>query len=127
MGPYMALIVPSSFYEHWRRIACTEFFSKYNYLQKDKLFTDEFHYLKWIMKCIDSVYIMGSYIQSEEWKYWFKGLAEIINKLIFNNLHNPPPTKYFDIIINPLLVEVYKIAKMYIEYVVYSPFLALSV
>jgi hypothetical protein len=22
-----------------------------------------------------------------------KGLAEVINKLIFNNLHNPPPTK----------------------------------
>jgi hypothetical protein len=32
----------------------------------------------------------------------FKGLAEVIYKLIFNNLHNPPPTKYFDIIINPL-------------------------
>ena len=32
----------------------------------------------------------------------FKGLAEVINKLVFNNLHNPPPTKYFDIIINPL-------------------------
>ena len=32
----------------------------------------------------------------------FKGLAEVINKLIFNNLHNPPPTKYFDTIINPL-------------------------
>jgi beta-glucosidase/6-phospho-beta-glucosidase/beta-galactosidase len=32
----------------------------------------------------------------------FKGLAEVLNKLIFNNLHNPPPTKYFDIIINPL-------------------------
>jgi hypothetical protein len=31
-----------------------------------------------------------------------RGLAEVINKLIFNNLHNPPPTKYFDIIINPL-------------------------
>ena len=30
------------------------------------------------------------------------GLAEVINKLIFNNLHNPPPTKYFDKIINPL-------------------------
>jgi hypothetical protein len=28
--------------------------------------------------------------------------AEVINKLIFNNLQNPPPTKYFDIIINPL-------------------------
>ena len=27
---------------------------------------------------------------------------EAINKLIFNNLHNPPPTKYFDTIINPL-------------------------
>ena len=32
----------------------------------------------------------------------FKGLVEILNKLIFNSLHNPPPTKYFDIIINPL-------------------------
>jgi hypothetical protein len=32
----------------------------------------------------------------------FKGLAEVINKLIFNSLHNPPPTKDFDIIINPL-------------------------
>jgi spore coat polysaccharide biosynthesis predicted glycosyltransferase SpsG len=32
----------------------------------------------------------------------FKGLAEVINKLIFNNLHNPPPTKYVDKIINPL-------------------------
>jgi hypothetical protein len=32
----------------------------------------------------------------------FKGLAEVIDKLILNNLHNPPPTKYFDIIINPL-------------------------
>jgi hypothetical protein len=32
----------------------------------------------------------------------FEGLAEVINKLIFNNLHNPPTTKYFDIIINPL-------------------------
>jgi hypothetical protein len=32
----------------------------------------------------------------------FKGLAEVINKLIFNNLHNPPPTKYVDTIINPL-------------------------
>jgi hypothetical protein len=32
----------------------------------------------------------------------FKGLAEVLNKLIFNNLHNPPPKKYFDMIINPL-------------------------
>jgi hypothetical protein len=31
----------------------------------------------------------------------FKGLAEVMNELIFNNLHNPPPKKYFDIIINP--------------------------
>jgi hypothetical protein len=31
-----------------------------------------------------------------------KGLAKVINELMFNNLHNPPPTKYFDIIINPL-------------------------
>ena len=46
---------------------------------------------------------MVSYIQSVlRVKFFFKGLAEVINKLIFNNLHNPPPTKYFDIIINPL-------------------------
>ena len=32
----------------------------------------------------------------------FKGLAEVINKFIFNNLHNLPPTKYFDTINNPL-------------------------
>jgi hypothetical protein len=31
-----------------------------------------------------------------------KGLAEAINKLIFNNLRNPQPTKYFDTIISPL-------------------------
>jgi hypothetical protein len=29
------------------------------------------------------------------------GLAEVINKLIFNNLHNSPPIKYVDTIINP--------------------------
>ena len=32
----------------------------------------------------------------------FKGLVAIMNKLIFSNLHNPPPTKYVDIIINSL-------------------------
>jgi hypothetical protein len=32
----------------------------------------------------------------------FKGMAGVKNKLIFNNFHNPPPTKYFDTIINPL-------------------------
>jgi hypothetical protein len=32
----------------------------------------------------------------------FMDLVEFINKLIFNNFHNPPPTKDFDIIINPL-------------------------
>jgi hypothetical protein len=32
----------------------------------------------------------------------FKGLVGVIDKLIFNNLHNPPPTKYFDTIINSL-------------------------
>ena len=32
----------------------------------------------------------------------FRGLAELTIKLIFNNLHNPPLTKYFDTIINPL-------------------------
>ena len=66
----------------------------------------------------------------------FKGLAEVINKLIFNNLHNPTPK---NILIQSLTlyaqnncsiwcwwktVEVYK---LYIKYVVCSPFLALSV
>ena len=46
---------------------------------------------------------MVSYIQSEErTNIDLKGVAEIINKLISSNLHNPPLTTYFDIIINPL-------------------------
>ena len=49
----------------------------------------------------DCVYMSHIYNQKSE-NIDFKGLAEVINKLIFNNLHNPPPTKYFDIIINPL-------------------------
>jgi hypothetical protein len=49
------------------------------------------------------IYIMVSYICNQKSENIdFKGLAEVINKLIFNNLHNPPPTKYFDTIINPL-------------------------
>ena len=55
------------------------------------------------MKCTEIVYIMVSYIYNKKSENIdFKGLAEVIYKLIFNNLHNPPPTKYFDIIINPL-------------------------
>ena len=69
----------------------------------------------------------------------FKDLVEVMNKIIFNNLHNPPPTKYFDKSLTLYTqnncsiwcwwktAKVYKIAKMYIEYVVYSPCLALSV
>ena len=58
------------------------------------------------MKCTEIVYIYCVYMshiynQKSE-NIDFKGLAEVINKLIFNNLHNPPPTKYFDIIINSL-------------------------
>ena len=84
----------------------------------------------------DCVYIYIYICNQKSENIDFKGLAEVINKLIFNNLHNPPPTKYFDTIINPLYcsiwcwwktVEVYKIAKMYIENIVYSPLLALSV
>jgi hypothetical protein len=42
---------------------------------------------------------LWSHIYNQKSKHIdFKGLAEVINKLIFNNLHNPPPTKYFDII-----------------------------
>ena len=52
------------------------------------------------MKCTEIVYIMISDIQSEELKNNdFKGLAEVMNKLIFNNLHNPPLAKYVDTII----------------------------
>jgi hypothetical protein len=52
---------------------------------------------------VQIVYIIVSYIYNQKsWNIDFKGLAEVINKLIFNNLHNPPPTKYVDIIINPL-------------------------
>jgi hypothetical protein len=53
------------------------------------------------MKCTDCVYNGLIYNQKSE-NIDFKGLAEVINKLIFNNLYNPPPTKYFDIILNPL-------------------------
>ena len=45
--------------------------------------------------------VYNGFIYTSENTY-FKGMAEVINKLIFNNLHNPPPTKYFAIIINPL-------------------------
>jgi hypothetical protein len=74
---------PQFFLSHWRRTACTEFFSWFQCIQtvfkintiiyRNKLFTDEFHYLKWIIKFIAIVYIyiMVSYILSEEWKYWF--------------------------------------------------------
>ena len=55
------------------------------------------------MKCTDCVYNGLIYIYNQKSENIdFKGLAEVVNKLIFNNLHNPPPTKYFDIIINPL-------------------------
>ena len=53
------------------------------------------------MKCTDCVYNGLIYNQKSK-NIDFKGLAAVINKLIFNNLHNPPPTKYFEIIINPL-------------------------
>jgi hypothetical protein len=45
------------------------------------------------------IYLSHIYNQKSE-NIDFKDLAEVINKLIFNNLHNPPPTEYFDIIIN---------------------------
>ena len=47
MGPYMALIVPSSFYGIDAGLHALSFSLGFNnYLQKRKLFTDEFHYLK---------------------------------------------------------------------------------
>ena len=55
------------------------------------------------MKCTDCVYNGLIYtISTKNENIDFKGLTEVINKLIFNNLHNPPPAKYFDTIINPL-------------------------
>ena len=54
------------------------------------------------MKCTDCVYNGPIYtISTKSENIDFKGLAEVINKLIFNNLHNHPPTKYFYIMINP--------------------------
>ena len=54
------------------------------------------------MKCTDCVYNGLIYtISTKSEHIFFKGLAEVMNELIFNNLHNPPPTKYFDTIINP--------------------------
>ena len=49
----------------------------------------------------DCVYIHNDVIYTIR-RVKIKGMAEVIYKLIFNNLHNPPPTKYFDTIINPL-------------------------
>ena len=54
------------------------------------------------MKCTEIVYIRSHIYNQKSENIDFKGLAEVINKLIFNNFHNPPPTKYFDISINPL-------------------------
>jgi hypothetical protein len=42
-------------------------------------------------------YLMNHYLSGR-----FGAVKSDSNKLIFNNLHNPPPTKYFDMIINPL-------------------------
>ena len=50
----------------------------------------------------DCVYIHNGIYNQKSENIDCKGLAEVINKSIFNNLHNPPPTKYFDTIINPL-------------------------
>ena len=58
------------------------------------------------MKCTEIVYIycvyMSHIFNQKSEIVDFKGPAEVINKLIFNNLHNRPPTTYLDIIINPL-------------------------
>jgi hypothetical protein len=45
---------------------------------------------------------LRKYLNKKSENIDFKGLVEVIDKLIFNNLRNPPPTKYFDTIINPL-------------------------
>jgi hypothetical protein len=62
--------------------------NKYNYLQKHKLFTDEFHYLKWIMKCTEIVYIMVSYIQSEKIDTHLTSLWRHARYLFFRILWN---------------------------------------
>ena len=107
----MALIVPKFFLSHWCRTACIGFFSWFQCAQtvfklntilyRNQLFTDEFHYLKWIMKCTE---IVDIYNQKSE-HIDSKGLTEVTNKLIFNNLHNPPPATYVDTIINPLYLK----------------------
>jgi hypothetical protein len=51
----------------------------------------------------DRVYIHNGFIYTiRRVQILILGLAEVINKSIFNNLRNPPPTKYVDTIINPL-------------------------
>ena len=48
----------------------------------------------------DCVYIHNGLIYNQKSENIdFKDLAKVMNKLIFNNLHNPPPAKYVDTII----------------------------
>jgi hypothetical protein len=44
------------------------------------------------MKCTEIVYIRSHIYNQKSENIDFKGLAEVINKFIFNNFHNPPPT-----------------------------------
>jgi hypothetical protein len=103
---------PQFFLWHWRRIACTEFFSWFQCTQTVfKINTITYRNISYLlMNCIawneswnvQIVYITSGIYNQKSEHIDFKGLAEVISKLIFNNLHNPSPTKYFDIIINPL-------------------------
>ena len=124
----MALTVPSSFYRIDAGLHALSFSPGFNvhklYLKQIQLFTETSYLLmnfitQWLSKPAstvvpmvllemnhkmyrDCVYIYIYICNQKSENIDFKGLAEVINKLIFNNLHNPPSTKYFDIIINPL-------------------------
>jgi hypothetical protein len=116
MGPYMALIVPNSFYGIDAGLHALSFSLVFNvhklYFKINTIIYRNISYLLMnFITCNESwnvlrlcIYIVYIYNQKSE-NIDFKGLAEVINKLIFNNLHNPPPTKYFYIIINPLYSE----------------------
>jgi hypothetical protein len=67
---------------HWVFLLVSMYTNKYNNLQKHKLFTDEFHYLKWIMKCTEIVHTF----------------LYIHNGLIY--LHSLPPTPNWAVVLS---------------------------
>ena len=80
MGPYMALIVPSSFYgidaglhaDFFSWFQCTQTVFKINTIIYRNISYLLMNFITWNESWnVQIVYIMVSYIQSEEWKYWF--------------------------------------------------------